>query len=163
MNLEVLLSKLQCEAEREADKNWKRVRLDLVKRKAKRPPTVTQSCRQRANALRIQTADIYDEIYERRLLEIAQDANTRANLKLLELNRTPEKRAARDEEVRDFQERYSTIVLEASPDWRSQDNPFMECYRQQMSTPVEKANPKKRLYRNPSKGYIYSFQACPIQ
>jgi hypothetical protein len=141
MKLERLLYRLEAEAHVKTDRQWNLDRLDLVKRKVPKQPTVTQSCRKKANALRIQTADVYDEIYERRLLEIAQDANTRANLKLLELNRTPAERAARDEEVREFQERYSAIVLEASPDWRSQENPFAECYRQQMNSPGRKMKP----------------------
>jgi hypothetical protein len=46
MNLEVLLHRLQLEAEEKADLQWKQTRLDLVKRKAEKPPTVTQSSRQ---------------------------------------------------------------------------------------------------------------------
>jgi hypothetical protein len=118
MTLEVLLNKLECEAKRKADRDWKKVRLDLVQRRAEKPPTVTQSCRQKVINLRAKTETIYEELYQRKLLELAQQEHTKASRALIEANLTPAERAARDGEVREFQVRYSKLVPEAHPDWR---------------------------------------------
>jgi hypothetical protein len=118
MKLEKLLYQLKAEAYAKADLQWKHDRMDLVKRKAKKPPTVTQSCRQQVSKLRAKSENIYEEIYQRKLLQIAQEQLTRANVALLEANRTPAERAARDNEIREFQVSYSRLVPEAHPDWR---------------------------------------------
>jgi hypothetical protein len=116
--MEVLLNKLECEAEREADRNWKKVRVDLVERMREKPPTVTQSCRQKVINLRAKTETIYKELYQRKLPQLAQEEHIKAKRALIEANLTPAERAARDEEVREFQVRYSRLVPEAHPLWR---------------------------------------------
>jgi hypothetical protein len=131
MKLENLLHRLKAEAYAKADLQWKQDRIDLVKRRTAKQPTVTQSCLQQVRNLRAKSEDIYEEIYQRKLLQIAQEQFTRANVALLEANRTPAERAARDEEIREFQERFAALVPEASNSWRTQENPFAEHYRQQ--------------------------------
>jgi hypothetical protein len=120
MKLESLLYRLKAEAYAKADLQWKLDRLELVKRKVSKQPSVTQSCRMQVRNLRSQSENIYEELYQRKLLQIAQEQLTRANLALLELNRTPAERAARDQDIHDFQVRYSRLVPEASPDWREE-------------------------------------------
>jgi hypothetical protein len=81
---------------------------------------VTEACRKKANALRIKTADVYDQIYEMKLLELTKGQNTRANTALMEANRTPAERKAQAEEVRQFQIRLSRVTsAEQHPDWAS--------------------------------------------
>jgi hypothetical protein len=138
MKLESLLYRLKAEAYAKADRKWKEVRVDFVRRKMEKPPTVTEACRESARTLKRKTDEIWNEIRERRMLELAKDQHTRANVALLEANRTPAERKAQAEDVRDFQVRYSRLVPEASPDWRSQENPFAEHYRQQMTSPGRK-------------------------
>lgn len=133
MKLENLLHRLELEAEAKADRNWKQERLELVKRKTAKPPTVTESCRKKVAKLRARTESIYEELYERKLLELEQREHVKATMALIEADRTPAQRAARDREVHDFQERYSALVLEASPSWRTQENLNADFYRQQMS------------------------------
>jgi hypothetical protein len=138
MKLKNLLYQLKAEAYAKADLRWKQDRMDLVKRRTAKQPTVTQSCRQQVAKLRAKSEDVYEEIYQRKLLQIAQEQLTRANVALLELSRTPAERAARDQDIHDFQERYSALVPEASNSWREQENPFAEHYRQQMTSPGRK-------------------------
>jgi hypothetical protein len=118
MRMQRLLSRLEFEADQKAEKQWKLDRLDLVRRRAEKPPTVTQSCRQKIINLRVKTETIYEELYQRKLLELEQQEHIKASRALIEANLTPAERAARDEEVREFQIRYSKLVPEAHPDWR---------------------------------------------
>jgi hypothetical protein len=48
------------------------VRLDLVQRRPEKPPTVTEASRKKVIDLRAKTETIYEELYQRKLLELSQ-------------------------------------------------------------------------------------------
>jgi hypothetical protein len=106
----------------------------IVERNVRKPPTVTQACREKVINLRAKTETMYEEMYQRKLLALAEEEHIKARRALFEANLSPAERKARDEDVREFQERYSALVPEASNSWREQENPFAAHYRQQMTT-----------------------------
>ena len=120
MRAERLYEKVMLEAEREADKKWKRDRLDVVQRKTTKPPTVTQSCRKQVFELRAKSEAVYEEIYQRKLLQIAQEQLTRANLALMQASRTPQERKEQEEETLRGRILFSKIIPELSPTWREE-------------------------------------------
>jgi hypothetical protein len=121
MKLEILLNKLEFEAQK-ADrdwKEWKQTRLDLVQQLAVKPPTVTEATRDKVRNLRAKTETIYEEMYQRKLLQLADAEHIKARIALHEAYLTPSERAARDEEVREFQIRLSRVTSpEQHPNWR---------------------------------------------
>jgi hypothetical protein len=63
MKLENLVCRLKLEADKNADKKWTQDRLEVVQRKVRKQPTVTQSCRKQVANLRAKSEAIYEEIY----------------------------------------------------------------------------------------------------
>jgi hypothetical protein len=120
MKLERLLYRLEAEASAKADLQWKQDRLDLVKRRTAKQPTVTQSCRQQVRDLRSQSEDIYEEIYQRKLLQIAQEQLTRANMALMQARQTPQERKEMEEETLRGRILFSKVIPELSPSWREE-------------------------------------------
>jgi hypothetical protein len=120
MKLESLLYRLKAEAYAKADLQWKQDRIDLVKRRTAKQPTVTQSCRQQVSKLRARSEDIYEEIYQRKLLQIAWEQLTRANMSLMQASRTPQERKEMEEETLRGRVLFSKIIPELSPSWREE-------------------------------------------
>jgi hypothetical protein len=120
MRMQRLLSRLEFEADQKAERQWKLDRLDLVRRRAEKPPTMTEASRKKVIDLRAKNETIYEELYQRRLLALAQEEHIKANMALIEANRTPAERKAQAEEVRQFQIRLSRVTsAEQHPDWAS--------------------------------------------
>jgi hypothetical protein len=84
-----LVAKLQAQADLEEEKRYKLERQQIVERNVRKLPTVTEACRKNAKALRAETEAIWDEINQRKLLQLAREQHTRANVVLLAANKTP--------------------------------------------------------------------------
>jgi hypothetical protein len=114
MKLEGLLYRLELEADKRADKNWKQIRVDLVKRQAEKPPTVTEACRKSTRDLKFKTEEIWNELRERKMLELAEERHTRARLALLEANRGPAERKAKAKRCVSSRYAYRVSPLQSS-------------------------------------------------
>jgi hypothetical protein len=132
---ERLVAKLQFQAELEQDKQMELERKGIVERNVRKPETVTQACRRKVSDLRSKSEAFYEEVYQRKLLAIAEEQLTRANMALMQASRTPQERKELEEESLRGRILFSKIIPELSLDWRSQKNSFAEYYRQQMTGP----------------------------
>ena len=70
-------------------------------------------------SVRARTAEIEMELDLRKQVELEQERNLAARMKLREANRTPAEKKAQAEETRRGQILFSRIVPENHPDWRA--------------------------------------------
>jgi hypothetical protein len=97
--------------------------------------------------LRAQTAEIERELSLRKEVEAESQRHVAAVLKLQAANRTLAEQKAYDAEIRRGQILFANVVPENHPDdWRTQENPNMEIYRQQYPHPSGRI-PKKHSSR----------------
>jgi hypothetical protein len=143
MNAEHLHAKLMLEAAQNEERFWHQERLELVERKARQPESKADQCRRQLRDLRAKTNAIEWELDIRYRVELESQRHLKATMALREANMTPAEKQARADETRRGQILFSRIVPENSPDWRQQENPNAEIYRQQIA-PVGKANAKTR-------------------
>ena len=140
MDAEKLLAKLEFEAE---EKKWNEQRLQAIRRRIQ-PATRAEQSRKTLHHLRSRTAEIEEELHLRAQVEREQERCFKAERALKEKNRSLIERKAQAEETRQFQLQLSHIISsEHSPDWREQENPNAEFYRQQC-TPTHGSKPKNR-------------------
>ena len=66
-----------------------------------------------------------------RQAEVESERHLATTMKLRAANRTPAEKKAYDAEIERGQILFSRVVAEAHPDWRQQENPYAEYYRQQ--------------------------------
>jgi hypothetical protein len=136
---EILLAKLDAEANLRFERKWIAGQKRIVERNVRKPETVTKACRRKVSDLTLKSEAIYEELYQRKLLEIAEEQNTKANSALIKANMTPAERAAKDEEIRQGQILFSRVVGEENhPGWRSQPNFNLEFYQRQAGPPKSK-------------------------
>jgi hypothetical protein len=142
MTAEHLHAKLMLEAAQNEERLWHQERLELVK--AVQPQSKSDQCRRKLRELRAKTNAIEGELDLRHRVELESQRHLRATMALREANMTVAERQARAEETRRGQILFSRIVPENHPDdWRHQENPNAEIYRQQIA-PVGKTNAKTR-------------------
>jgi hypothetical protein len=130
MRVERLLAKMQLQAE-EADRQQRQQRRYEAAYPTLKPEVQEEQKLDRLCNLRKQTADINFTLELDRQLEAESKRNLVATMKLRESRLTAEERKARDTETRRGQILLSRVVLENHPDWKQQENPNAEIYRQQ--------------------------------
>jgi hypothetical protein len=101
----------------------------------------TEKLLARLHQLRARTSEIERELSLRAQVEVESQRNLEARMKLRDANLTLTERKAQEAETREFQIRLSRITSsEQHPDWRQQENPNAEFYRQQI-TPTRVTKP----------------------
>jgi hypothetical protein len=140
MNAALLLAKLEGEALRFELKSNER--LEMIRRKTK-PETKSQQCQKKLSQLRVQTAEIERELSLRKEVEAESKRHVAAVVKLQAANRTLAEQKAYDAEIRRGQILFANVVPENHPDdWRTQENPNVEIYRQQYPHPSGRISKK---------------------
>lgn len=143
MDAERLLTKLEFEADRASEKKWNEQRLETIRRCQRKKETKAEQSRKTLHQLRARTAEIEEELRLRSQVEREQERFCKAERALREKNRTLAERKVYDAEIRRGQILFSRVVAEAHPDWREQENPNAEIYRQQY-TPTHCSKLKNR-------------------
>lgn len=134
MRAENLHAKLMLEAAQNEERLWYQERMELVKCKARQPESKSDQCRRQLRDLRARTNAIECELDLRHRVELESQRHLKATMALREANMTMAEKQARAEETRRGQILFSKIVAENHPDdWRQQENPNAQIYRQQMS------------------------------
>jgi hypothetical protein len=134
MRAEHLHAKLMLEAAQNEERLWYQEGLELVERKARQPESKADQCRRQLRDLRAKTNAIEWELDLRHRVELESQRHLKATMTLREANMTVAERQLRAEETRRFQIGLSQITSpEQHPDWRQQENPNAEIYRQQIS------------------------------
>jgi hypothetical protein len=118
MNAKRLYEKVMLEAERAADKQWKKERQELVQCRVRQPDSKSQQSQKQLSEIRSQTVAIERELALRKQVEVESKRNRDARLKLLEANMTPAERRARDEDIHKARVLYSKVCPELHPSWR---------------------------------------------
>jgi hypothetical protein len=131
MRAEHLHAKLMLEAAQNEERLWYQERLVLVK--ARQPESKSDQCRRMLRELQTKTSTIENELRLRREVELESDKHLKVTMAPREANMTVAEKQARAEETKRGQILFSRIVPENSPDWRQQENPNAEIYRQQIS------------------------------
>jgi hypothetical protein len=139
----MLLQKLQGEADIAFQKEWKARNQKVVRLNAKHPPSKTEQSRARLFKLRKETREILTELELARQVEAENERYLEARLQQRKAKMTTDEKKAQAEETRRGQILFSRVVAENHPDWREQENPNAEVYRQQY-TPTNGRSPKAR-------------------
>lgn len=130
MKAERLLQKLQLQAavasERERQERRYEAAHPTVKPEVQEDQKISRICN-----LRKRTNDIRFQLELDKQLKLEEEKLLKASVELREANMTSAERKARAEEVRRGQILFSRLVPENHPDWRQQENPYAEFYRQQ--------------------------------